>query len=210
MADVTITYETLYELLRREKSREELQKLDSDFLQSVFRYLDDKNKILVAPQTGIFGAEEHRKTQNQLINVKTILTELYNRREKKIINAALDESRTGTMLLNKELLLAQEKVLYDELVNVLKGSRKEILLNTLALKASESAKPVEANDESPKDLKTEPISQNSKKLRFKQEVPKFMGTDLQVYGPFKPDQEAVLPSDVAKVIINKGKAEEIQ
>jgi DNA replication initiation complex subunit (GINS family) len=208
MADVTITYETLYELLRREKSREELQQLDADFLQNVVKYLEDKNKVLQAPQQGVFGAEEHGKTQTQLVNVKTILTELYNRREKKIISAALDESKTGTMLLNKDLMLDSEKALYRKLVELLKDSRKAILLSTLAMKSQETKEIVENEQEPPKDLKTD--SQNLKKLRFKQEVPKFMGTDLQVYGPFKPDQEAELPDDVAKVIINKGKADEIQ
>ena len=211
MSDVTITYETLYELLRREKSREELQKLDEEFLNNVVKYLENKNITLQAPQTGVFGAEEHRKTQTQLINVRTILTELYNKREKKIINAALAESKRGTALINKDLMLTQETKLYRLMVDVLKDSRKLILLNTLALKKSEISAEVEQKPvEEEKDLKTDPNSQDLKKLKFIQEVPKFMGTDLQVYGPFAPEEEAKLPPDVAKVILNKGKAEEIQ
>ena len=48
MGDVIITYETLYELLMREKSRAEIQKLDNDFFNDVIKYIKDKKitKIL--------------------------------------------------------------------------------------------------------------------------------------------------------------------
>ena len=41
-----ITYEKLYETLRNEKYKNELQKLDSDFFNSVVRYLDEKRSII--------------------------------------------------------------------------------------------------------------------------------------------------------------------
>ena len=42
MVDVLVTYETLYELLRREKSRQEIQKMDADFYDNVLKYVCDK------------------------------------------------------------------------------------------------------------------------------------------------------------------------
>jgi len=41
---VRITYETLYELLRREKSNDELQKLDESFFRDVIEYLAERTK----------------------------------------------------------------------------------------------------------------------------------------------------------------------
>ena len=39
MADNIITYETLYDILRKEKYNQELQKLDNDFFERVLKYL---------------------------------------------------------------------------------------------------------------------------------------------------------------------------
>ena len=46
MPEVIITYETLYELLRKEKIRTELQNLDPEFFKHVVTYLNDKEAIL--------------------------------------------------------------------------------------------------------------------------------------------------------------------
>ena len=61
MTDVIITYETLYELLRREKSRKELQKLDPNFYQRVTNYLEEKNIILKSQKdTEIIKTEKQK------------------------------------------------------------------------------------------------------------------------------------------------------
>ena len=60
--EVTITYETLFELLRREKERNELQKLDDSFFPNILRYLKDKHTIINQQQTDLFSAEEKKKT----------------------------------------------------------------------------------------------------------------------------------------------------
>ena len=46
MAKVIITYDTLYEILRREKFRNELQLLDVEFFDNVLSYLNEKSVIL--------------------------------------------------------------------------------------------------------------------------------------------------------------------
>ena len=44
--EITITYETLFDLLRREKSRDELQSLSPTFFIDFIDYLKDKVNIL--------------------------------------------------------------------------------------------------------------------------------------------------------------------
>ena len=44
--EVNITYETLYELLKREKDMTDLQKLDSSFFNDFVDYLNEKKKML--------------------------------------------------------------------------------------------------------------------------------------------------------------------
>ena len=47
-------------------------------------------------------------------------------------------------------------------------------------------------------------------MRFLHQVPKFVGPELEEYGPFGEEDIANLPAEVADVLINKGKAEEIR
>ena len=62
----------------------------------------------------------------------------------------------------------------------------------------------------PKELKSYSEPENSIKLiRFLQEIPQFVGTDLSTYGPFDKEDIANLPSEIAELLIKKEKAEEI-
>src|SRR3990167_7171650 len=111
MQEVVITYETLFELLKREKERTDLQKLEPTFLSDTINYIKDKKKILEAKSDSVFAADEGRKTERQLENIYKILKELYERREKKIISMALDRSRTKSSLIDTSALLKEEKVM---------------------------------------------------------------------------------------------------
>ena len=44
--EVIITYDTLYEILRREKTRQELQDLNKTFFKDVTKYIEEKSSIL--------------------------------------------------------------------------------------------------------------------------------------------------------------------
>jgi DNA replication initiation complex subunit (GINS family) len=212
--EINITYETLFELFRREKTREELQKLDKNFFEDVVNYLKEKQAALNLPKNDIFAAEERRKAEMQLENIKNILKEFYEKREKKIINMALDMSRTGMGALNSEIvdtsaMLKEEKGLFDLLVKSLNNSRKGVLYNILEAKVpdiKEEEKEAKEEAEQKEEVKADP----KKKIRFLQAVPKFIGTDLQEYGPFEKEDSAGLPAEIADILINKGRAEEMQ
>src|SRR3989338_3323098 len=95
--DVNITYDTLFELLRREKNREELQQLPETFFADVVIYLREKNNVLSRNNDdNVFSAEEKEKTKGQLDNVKKIIKEFYEKRERKIMEMAIFKSRTNT------------------------------------------------------------------------------------------------------------------
>ena len=48
--EVIITYDTLYEILRREKYRPELQSLEPTFFKDVTKYIEEKKSILDSQQ----------------------------------------------------------------------------------------------------------------------------------------------------------------
>src|SRR3989338_6765864 len=65
MQEVVITYETLFELLKREKERTDLQKLEPTFFSDTINYIKDKKKILEAKSDSVFAADEGRKTKKK-------------------------------------------------------------------------------------------------------------------------------------------------
>ena len=205
--EIVITYETLFDLLQRERERAELQKLEPTFFSDTISYIKEKKKILDAKSDSVFAADERKKTERQLENIYKILKELYERREKKIIVLALDRSRTKSNLVDTSALLKEEKVFYDSLTNMFDNYRDSILMSILNEQLP-FMNPVE--DKKPRqEFQNAAPKKQTKLVRFISPVPKFVGPELEEYGPFKDEDIANLPSEIADVLINKSKAEEI-
>ncbi len=206
--EVTITYETLFELLRREKERSELQKLDPSFFRNVLRYLKDKQAIMSKKEEDLASVEEKKKTEEQIGNVKKILRDLYGKREKKIVGMAIDKSKNKSVIVDNSVFLKEEKELFDSFVKLLDSGRDNVLLNVIDLKEPVSFGGVDeqpAEKEQTMDLK----KKDTKLVRFLSAVPKFVGKELEEYGPFEEEDIASLPVEIATVLINKGRVEEI-
>jgi len=188
-----ITYESLYDLLRREKTHPELQKLDQNFLEEISRYVQDKLAILESQKakSSIFSSKESQLTVKQIENINHILKELYEKRETKIIQLALSSSRTRSKY-DTSNLLEEEKRFYETLKTHLNNFRNEITEKVL----SKEAKTIK-RDEKP-----------GKQVRFLKPISQFIGTDLQTYGPFEETQTATLPREVAELLIQERRAEE--
>ena len=202
MADLNIlTYESLYEMLRMEKFRTDLQKIPSNFLQSVKTYLEEKSKIIERQQekdSSMFQSEVVA-TQRQLENVKKIIREIYDRRESKIIQSALFTTRSGAKDVHN--LLEHEKEFYQELVEHLEGYRTGILRNLLENKSIIKPKP--------KSIKKQDQPSSHHLLRFKEAVPRFMAENSKVYGPFDVEDVAMVPIRASKILMKNKKVEVI-
>lgn len=209
--EVKITYETLYEILRREKNKDELQKLDESFFRDVLRYLQEKIKMIqdAAGKFDMFSVEERDNTQMQLNNVKRILKELYSKREKKIIDMAINKSRTNSSIIDTSNLLAKEHEMYNSLIRILDEFRKDILFQLLEMKEPVIAETKDLPETLPEqDLNPDSAVQalDKVKVMFLQRVEQFVDTELELYGPFDPETTAELPKDIADILINKGSA----
>lgn len=198
-----ITYEKLYEVLRLEKYKKELQRLDIDFYNKIVRYIDEKKSILQSQENkdSVFASQSVAKTKRQLENTKMLLKELYEKRESKIIQMALFNSRTGEKLQETDALLDEEMKCYSSLVNLFNNYRNGILNNML------QARPPEIKIEvSLVNSSTEKIN---KLVRFLQSVPQFVGTDMNTYGPFEIEDIANLPERVSELLIKNNRAEQL-
>ncbi len=215
-----ITYEILYEILRKEKFEKDLQRIEPNFFQAVIKYLEEKEAILESQKSkdSLFS-KESEKTQKQLENIRKILREIYEKRENKIVQYGLVSSRFNESKPSN--MLDEEHTFYVELKNILNKYRKGILEN-LILKKMPNIKEellynqarTENKNEEVKIINSEIIDEKKKDLRIKlvrflQAVPQFIGDDLIVYGPFENEDVASLPKDIANLLVKKNKVEEV-
>jgi DNA replication initiation complex subunit (GINS family) len=237
--DIVLTYETIYDVLMKEKRSNELQKLDEHFLTNVLEYLKEKSKLFQGGQDTFFGAEEQRKAFQQLDNARKLLREIYDWREKKILLLARDASRTSDHLVNKSAMLQNERIVFEEVLSLLKRNRSNVLDNLVNLKVPDMIELANFSDSAPffsgisknpdLDLKDSGFSESSHtsqeskplksedpkpeidniRVKFTTDVSQFVGPEMESFGPFSPGDEADLPEIVANIIINKGQGEKL-
>ncbi len=207
--EINITYQTIQDLSRVENNRAELQKLSDSFFLDLINYLNEKKKILNAPADGdLFSSTEKENTRIQMDNIINLLDKLYDKRERKLINMALDTARVGKSLIDTSIMLKEEKKLFEDVTKVLESYRKDILLNIKDGKHPEvtttpkNGVPVEGTTKNVETTKRDTVL-----VRFLSAVPKFVGKDLEIIGPFEEEDVANLPQDIADVLIEKERAE---
>jgi DNA replication initiation complex subunit (GINS family) len=173
-----ISFEYLRKILNEEKKNPNLTKIPEDFYEVVKQYIEGKKKLA-----------KERKDEIELRNIERIVENIFNLRERKIINFAIMHARAGVQPSN---LTSEEKVFFDKLVELI-NSRREILKNIkAALEEKEEKKEFEIL------------------VVFKQDFPAFVGIDGQTYGPFKRGDIAKLPEENRKILVEKGVVEEFK
>jgi len=188
-----ITHEAIYEILVKEKARQDLQKIDPEFFNQLSKYLEEKELILKSQKEKDSFPEEIKKTEKQLKTITQLSNEITERRKRKILDLALLNSRTPTAIKEKNLL-QNEEILYDSILATL----KQFSINN-------------SKEEETKVLKNEDSESNSTTLvRFIHSVPRFVGTDNNIYGPFIKEDIANLPEKTSQILISKKRAEKIQ
>ncbi|MFA6462132.1 MAG: hypothetical protein WCV90_07770 [Candidatus Woesearchaeota archaeon] len=229
MDSIKITLETLYDVLRNEKKREDLQKLEPAFFVDVIVYMKEKIAFLEqkAQDKDIFASGERDKLEYELRSIRRILKEIYEKREKKIIDIALNKSRTGSDIIDISAMLGEEKEFYWRTLKNLDEFRRGILMSLFKgelpviggaihsnLKVSsylEEPLPVET---APKPELSEPILATppelpKTKIKFTHPLPSFVWKDMKVYGPYDVGEEIEIFPEVADLIVRKGRAEKI-
>jgi DNA replication initiation complex subunit (GINS family) len=226
--EITFTYETLYEILRREKNKEELQEIEEQFHQNALAYLKEKQRLYddTLKKDDLFSANERDALQIQIKNIQKLLKDLYSKREQKIIEMSINSVKINKNLIDTSALLSYEKELYEEITSTLEKYRKNILLSTLLLRQpiqeiktqknqiENTEENKEKSCENKKEKKTESDEEKKteekiKKIIFKEDTEQFVGKNLEIYGPFQKNTEANIPTEIANILIKKGKAEKI-
>ena len=182
-----ITYNDIYEAARKERYSDQLQQLPKNFVSEVADYLKEKKEIS-SKHDDVF-TDVIVKTKKQLENAITLFKELILRRKKKILNLVLIAAETGISKQDFENMMQFEKTLFEELMKSIDISDKK-LNDMLNGKQEEQQK----ND----------------MVVFKEHVEEFIGLDGEKMGAYEKGQIANIPKEIAKILIDSGKAEKIE
>jgi len=181
-----ITFETLKSIQRQERKTNSLSILSNDFFKDVDEYFESKRAFLDKLRE---SSQDTKMHELELKNAQEILVDIYERRERKVLQQALTGARAGAQQAN---MLATEKRLLDEMILLLASKRSEVLPKILRKSQTERVK---------KD-KIE-----MKRVKFTHDFPSFLGMDEKEYGPFKAGDVIELPRSNAEALI-KAKASE--
>jgi len=204
MAEV-ITYDALREIQRNERKSERLVDLNDSFYESIESYLNRKG-----PKDDL--------TEIEMRNAGSILHDILDRRERKVLNQALVAVRSS-MKIDTNMMTSQEKDLFNKLVDILKKHREEATKNIKTRKKvkkekehvqeeSEDTQAEEKTEEEEETVEKEPTISYIK-VKILEELPEIVGADFDTYGPFKEGDIVKIPQDNADIFIEKGKAEKV-
>jgi DNA replication initiation complex subunit (GINS family) len=183
-----ITYNELYEALRKERYSEQLQPIPKNFIKEVAGYLKDKKEI--ADKKDDEFSETILKTKKQFENSIAIFKELILRRKKKILDLAFVAAETGISKRDFENMLLIEKESFDGIMKSLENSDKKI---QEILKGS-----------------NEGDGKRNKMVVFVEDSDEFLDLDGNELGPFKKGDIVNVREEIAVILIGDGKVENVE
>lgn len=179
-------YDELFEAWKKEKESAELQVLPRDFYANLVSYIKkirEESRMLDKKTT------RARLMHREFENVKELVKELMKLRREKILRKTVIGK-----ILSEDSLTNEEKSLYHEiapLAESFQGFLKNIMRGqTIQVEGKEKLKKV--------------------LVRFIQEIPAIIGSDMNTYGPYRAEDIATLPPENARILIKQGVAVEIE
>jgi DNA replication initiation complex subunit (GINS family) len=182
-----ITYNELYDALRKERYSEQLQQIPKNFIKEVAAYLKDKKEL--AEKKDDDFSDAILKTKKQFENSIAIFKELMLRRKKKILDLAFVAAETGISKRDFENMLLIEKECFDGIMKHLEREDKKI---SEMLKGSDEENPAK-----------------NKMIVFIEDTDEFLDLDGNKIGPFKKGDVANIAEEIANILIDDKKAEGI-
>lgn len=182
-----ITYNELYEALRKERYSEQLQPIPKIFIKEVSAYLKDKKEI--ADKKDDEFSESILKSKKQFENSVAIFKELILRRKKKILDLSFVAAETGISKRDFENMLAIEKECFDGIMKSIEQEDKKI--NEI-LKGNENEKKMH------------------KMIVFIEDTGEFLDVEGNTLGPYKKGDIINVAEEIATILIVDKKAESVE
>ena len=179
-------YDELYEAWKKERESSEVQKLSKRFYAELADYMKrirEEQRMLDERTT------KARLMKRESDNAKRLAKELVKLRYEKALRA----SSSGKPVPG-ELLTAEEEQLQTEILPLAEAYQR-FLKGILRGRPSR----VETKERPKRQL-----------VRFLQEIPAIVGSDMKTYGPFKPEDIATIPVENAAALIKRAAAIEVE
>ncbi len=183
-----ITYNELYDALRKERYSEQLQPIPKNFIKEVAAYLKDKKEI--ASKESDDFSDAITKTKKQFENSIAIFKELMLRRKKKILELAFVAAETGISKRDFENMLAVEKESFSGIMKSLEKGDKKVAKMLKGAEEDERAK--------------------NKMIVFVKDTDEFLDLEGNKVGPFRKGEVANLPEEISNILIVDKKAEGVE
>ena len=178
-----ITYNDMYEALRKERYSDELQVLPKDFVSNVAEYFSDKKETMDVKDD--FFSEATIKNKKKLENAISIFKELISRRKKKILNLAFVASETGISKRDFANMLSFEKELFESTVRALEKTEQNLNDNMAGGK----------------------VEDKFLLVRFLDSVDSFLNLEGEEIGPFGKGEIANIDREIVEILEKDGKVE---
>jgi len=188
MDEEDLNYKLLRQIQQTEQTTPTLSRVDLLFYSKLSEYLRRLDSLSVTEH----DPQKHKLIQDETQNIKKIALGIYEHREKKIVHAALSASRGGKPDLKN--LLDSEKILYENLLDVITQTRNTIFIKPMVQPPQKTKQntplpqPVE-HHQKPEQNQTPIVSVTT-------DIPEFVGTDLRTYQLHK-DDVLTLPQEMA-------------
>jgi DNA replication factor GINS len=167
-----LTDETIRRIFEDERNSAGLTKLPEEFFEQVREYLEKKGKM-----------SRDETDQWAMEAVKRRLKTIFERRERKILNAAHGFIDSGVV---PENMAAEERSFFEKIVECINGFQKG------------------------REEKLERQAEKLVMVTLLDDVAKFVGINMKNYGPFKKGDITTLPEPNADLLIKKSLAEKIE
>ncbi|MFQ3308376.1 MAG: DNA replication initiation complex subunit (GINS family) [Candidatus Nanohaloarchaea archaeon] len=220
-----LTFSELRKVQKSEKRQEELTELDDNFFRQVSEYLSNKEEL---------------GEQREYNNAKRVFDKIISLREKKIYRQAQIAVKTDLNAGNLNLLPSEQELFreikkefkqhrgrIEDRIDTTSVQKVDTEVqetttaeetNTESSSEEEIAEPsgeperIENETEKEEEEKTseEEVEDGYEKVKITSEVPEFMGTDLEPYGPFDEGEKAAIPEENAEILVNRGNAEVVE
>lgn len=181
-----ITYNELYEALRKERYSDELQVLPKKFISEVAEYFNEKKST--KEDKDDFFSDATIKSKKKLENAIGIFKESLLRRRKKILNLAFVASETGISKRDFENMLPFEKELFESVVKALEKTGQSL------------------NE----GMAGEKIENNFLLVRFLDSVGIFLNGEGEEVGPFERGEVANMDREIAEILEKDKKVEVLE
>jgi DNA replication initiation complex subunit (GINS family) len=175
-----IDYDELRRIHRLEKNTSKLVEVDEDFIDSLEKFVEEEKRNYLSSLKNFSSSEVREFT-----NLKRIIEDIFQMREKKLLNKALIGVHTKEV--STEKMARQEEETFNKILKVLQ-SHNDIHAALFGEKERE-----------------ESVLTSIKILK---DVPTFVGTDMQEYGPYSEGAKIKVPAKIAKLLVMRKIAEE--